>query len=62
MTTNISLSEMGINMNDMDEKTIESMRVEMSPDAIPDIDKLIKSVNDLLNDHISSRFFLFKNE
>jgi hypothetical protein len=46
----VSLNEMGINMNDMDEKARDAMRVEMNPNAIPDLDTMLVNIQRLLED------------
>jgi uncharacterized Ntn-hydrolase superfamily protein len=46
----LSLNEMGINMNEMDEMSRDALRVEMTPNAIPDLDNLLENIQNLLED------------
>ena len=52
MTNNsaVSLNELDISMNDMDENARNAMMVEMDPNAIPDLGVLLEGVMALLND------------
>lgn len=46
----VALNDMGINMNDMDENARDAMRVEMNPDAIPDLDDMLVHIQRLLEE------------
>jgi hypothetical protein len=46
----VTLNEMGINMNDMDENSRNAMRVEMNPSAIPDLDDMLVHIQRLLEE------------
>jgi hypothetical protein len=46
----LTLNEMGINMNNMDETERNAMRIDMNPNAIPDLDNMLVHIQRLLED------------
>jgi hypothetical protein len=46
----VTLNEIGVSMNDVTEETRNSLIMKMDPNAIPDLNKLLHGISDLLND------------